>query len=138
MENESRSFANQESFSYKGVPCPFIYLPTLSLNWIANMFLTTFPFTQTILSLGLSLTYVQINSLYFQMLWFYFVRRQANRVAHSLARASRLYSSPYHFDFIPPCIETLIINEMILFSLAHEVLFEFVVSTITQLLLFFF
>ncbi|KAH1232944.1 hypothetical protein GmHk_09G025494 [Glycine max] len=76
MENESRSFANQESFSYKGVPCPFIYLPTLSLNWIANM-------------------------------------RQANRVAHSLARASRLYSSPYHFDFIPPCIETLIINDMI-------------------------
>jgi ribonuclease HI len=40
------------------------------------------------------------------------VRRQANRVAHSLAQATRLYASPQVFNHCPPCIETIIINEM--------------------------
>nr|KYP52189.1 hypothetical protein KK1_025927 [Cajanus cajan] len=41
-----------------------------------------------------------------------FIRRQANHVAHSLARAARSYASPHTFDFIPPCITSLIMKEM--------------------------
>nr|KYP35971.1 Putative ribonuclease H protein At1g65750 family [Cajanus cajan] len=41
-----------------------------------------------------------------------FVRRQANHVARTLARVSRLYASPHYFDFIPTCIATSIMNEM--------------------------
>jgi ribonuclease HI len=40
------------------------------------------------------------------------VRRQANRVAYSLAQATRLSASPQVFNHCPPCIETIIINEM--------------------------
>nr|KYP69497.1 hypothetical protein KK1_008688 [Cajanus cajan] len=41
-----------------------------------------------------------------------FIRRQANHVAHSLARAARSYASPHTFDFIPPCITPLIMKEI--------------------------
>jgi hypothetical protein len=41
-----------------------------------------------------------------------FVRRQANRVAHNLARASILQSSPMTFYHSPSCISSIIIDEM--------------------------
>jgi ribonuclease HI len=41
-----------------------------------------------------------------------FVRRQANRVAHNLARASILQSSPMTFYHSPSCISPIIIDEM--------------------------
>ncbi|GAU22732.1 hypothetical protein TSUD_138570 [Trifolium subterraneum] len=41
-----------------------------------------------------------------------FVRRQANMVAHSLARAAISWASHQSFDFVPPCIESLINNEL--------------------------
>jgi hypothetical protein len=41
-----------------------------------------------------------------------YVRRQANRVAHELAKASRFIASPQILNTCPPCIESIIINEM--------------------------
>jgi hypothetical protein len=41
-----------------------------------------------------------------------FVRRQANTFAHSLARASGSWASHCFFNVIPPCIASLVINEM--------------------------
>jgi ribonuclease HI len=41
-----------------------------------------------------------------------YVRRQANKVAHYLARAAFSMSSRRVFDLVPPCIETYLINEM--------------------------
>jgi hypothetical protein len=41
-----------------------------------------------------------------------YVRRQANRVAHELAQASRFMASLQVFNYRPPCIETTIMNEM--------------------------
>lgn len=42
-----------------------------------------------------------------------FVRRQANGVAHSLAREAALHASPTTYFIIPSCIESLIITEML-------------------------
>jgi len=42
-----------------------------------------------------------------------FVRRQANEVAHALAREATSLASPAIYYAIPTCIETLIINEML-------------------------
>lgn len=42
-----------------------------------------------------------------------FARRQANFVAHTLARESKLYASRHVFDWIPSCITTTIMNERI-------------------------
>jgi len=42
-----------------------------------------------------------------------FVRRQANRIAHALAREATLLASPAIYYNISTCIETLIINEML-------------------------
>ncbi|GAU49043.1 hypothetical protein TSUD_237000 [Trifolium subterraneum] len=41
------------------------------------------------------------------------VRRQANMVAHTIARAAISWPSRYVFDLIPPCINNLLYNEMI-------------------------
>ncbi|GAU33856.1 hypothetical protein TSUD_66430 [Trifolium subterraneum] len=41
-----------------------------------------------------------------------FVRRQANSVAHTLARAASSWSSFHRFENIPLCIEHLVVNEM--------------------------
>jgi ribonuclease HI len=41
-----------------------------------------------------------------------FVRRQANSVAHALARAANSWASFHRFEIIPFCIEHLIANEM--------------------------
>jgi hypothetical protein len=41
-----------------------------------------------------------------------FIWRQPSRVAHSLARASHLCAGLTIFCFVPPYIETLIINEI--------------------------
>jgi ribonuclease HI len=41
-----------------------------------------------------------------------YVRRQANRVAHELAQATRFIAGPQFYDYCPPCIETIIMNEM--------------------------
>ncbi|GAU23341.1 hypothetical protein TSUD_237950 [Trifolium subterraneum] len=41
-----------------------------------------------------------------------FVRRQANSVAHTLARAANSWSSFHRFENIPLCIEHLVVNEM--------------------------
>jgi len=44
-----------------------------------------------------------------------FVKRQANFVAHSLARASKLYASCHVFDYIsslPSCIFTTLMNKI--------------------------
>jgi ribonuclease HI len=40
-----------------------------------------------------------------------YVRRQANKVAHYLARAAFFMSSRRVFDLVPPCIETYLNNE---------------------------
>jgi len=42
-----------------------------------------------------------------------FVRRQANVVAHVLAGEATLLASPAIYFYIPECIESLIINEML-------------------------
>jgi len=42
-----------------------------------------------------------------------FVRRQANAVAHALARAATSSASPAIYFDIPTCIETILINEML-------------------------
>jgi ribonuclease HI len=42
-----------------------------------------------------------------------FVRRQANMVAHNLARAAIVWASRYVFDVLPLCITLLVNNEMI-------------------------
>jgi len=42
-----------------------------------------------------------------------FVRRQANMVAHALAREATSLAIPAVYFDIPNCIETLIINEML-------------------------
>jgi len=42
-----------------------------------------------------------------------FIRRQANFVAHTLARESRLYASHHVFDLIPSCISSIMLNERI-------------------------
>jgi len=41
-----------------------------------------------------------------------YVRRQANRVAHNLARASILHASPNIFNHPPHCIDSIILDEM--------------------------
>ncbi|PNX95459.1 replication protein A 70 kDa DNA-binding subunit [Trifolium pratense] len=41
-----------------------------------------------------------------------FVRRQANMVAHTLARATISWASFYRYEIIPLCIERLLVNEM--------------------------
>ncbi|GAU40306.1 hypothetical protein TSUD_362860 [Trifolium subterraneum] len=41
-----------------------------------------------------------------------FIRRQANSVAHTLARAANSWASFHRFEIIPQCIEHLIVNEM--------------------------
>jgi ribonuclease HI len=41
------------------------------------------------------------------------IRRQANRVAHTLARAALSWSRSHVFDLIPLCIHNLLYNEMI-------------------------
>lgn len=41
-----------------------------------------------------------------------YVRRHANHVAHTLARASGLYASSQVFDFSPTCNKTILMNEM--------------------------
>lgn len=40
------------------------------------------------------------------------VKRQSNLIAHSLARASKLYASSQVFNFTPTCITTILMNEM--------------------------
>jgi len=40
-----------------------------------------------------------------------FSRRQANEVAHILAREATFLASPHVFNYVPLCIETLIFNE---------------------------
>jgi len=42
-----------------------------------------------------------------------FVRRQANYVAYSLARTSKLYARHQIFDLFPACITTVVMNEII-------------------------
>jgi len=42
-----------------------------------------------------------------------FVRRQANAVAHALAREAMFLASPAIYSDILDCIESLIINEML-------------------------
>jgi hypothetical protein len=41
-----------------------------------------------------------------------FIKRQANMVAHTLARAAIAWSRRCTFESLPPCISTLLINEM--------------------------
>ncbi|PNX82461.1 replication protein A 70 kDa DNA-binding subunit [Trifolium pratense] len=41
-----------------------------------------------------------------------FAKRQANMVAHKLARAAISWASRYYLERIPTCIETILINEM--------------------------
>lgn len=41
-----------------------------------------------------------------------FIRRHANMVAHNLAIAAISYVGRQVFDFVPPCISSLLINEM--------------------------
>jgi ribonuclease HI len=42
-----------------------------------------------------------------------FIKRQANMVAHALARAAISWSSRCTFDTLPICISTILINEMV-------------------------
>lgn len=41
-----------------------------------------------------------------------FIRRQANEVAHRLARAATFYASIHYFTVLPDCIQDVLINEM--------------------------
>jgi len=41
-----------------------------------------------------------------------FITRQANSIAHSLAKTSLSYASLHVHDHMTSCIETIIINEM--------------------------
>jgi len=42
----------------------------------------------------------------------YFIKRQANIVTHTLARASRSYANPQTFDYVLTCIAYIIPIEM--------------------------
>jgi ribonuclease HI len=48
------------------------------------------------------------------------IRRQANKVAHTLAKAAFSWSRRHVFDFIPSCIHNLLHNEMILVSFCQK------------------
>jgi hypothetical protein len=41
-----------------------------------------------------------------------FVRRQANMIAHTLARADNYWDSFHRFEIVLLCIEQLLVNEM--------------------------
>jgi hypothetical protein len=41
-----------------------------------------------------------------------FIRRQANNITHLLARASLSFASHQEFDYVPSCIETILMNEI--------------------------
>jgi hypothetical protein len=41
-----------------------------------------------------------------------FIRRQANEVAHRLARAATFYASIHYFTVLSDCIQDVLINEM--------------------------
>jgi hypothetical protein len=41
-----------------------------------------------------------------------FIKRQANRAAHSIARASLCHPSPYIFNYVPSSLYSLFMNEM--------------------------
>jgi hypothetical protein len=41
-----------------------------------------------------------------------FIRRQANNIIHLLARASLSFASHQEFDYVPSCIETILMNEI--------------------------
>jgi hypothetical protein len=41
-----------------------------------------------------------------------FIRRQANNIAHLLARASLSFASHQEFDYVPSCIKTILMNEI--------------------------
>lgn len=49
-----------------------------------------------------------------------FIRRQANIVAHNLARASRQYANSQIFDCSPICITTLILARCYKFSFVNK------------------
>lgn len=49
-----------------------------------------------------------------------FIRRQAHHVAHCLTRASRSYASPKVFNYIPNCIMSSYLNEMLWFSVGKK------------------
>jgi hypothetical protein len=63
----------------------------------------------------------EFSILIFRMQWFLrsnnycevkFVKRQANKVAHSLASAAFYMSSRRIFDLVPPCIANYLNNEI--------------------------
>jgi hypothetical protein len=41
-----------------------------------------------------------------------YVMRQANRIAHDLAHVTHFFINPQVFNYCPPCIENIIMNEM--------------------------
>jgi len=59
------------------------------------------------------LSFHSLFSFFFSNSWVEFLRRQANAVAHALAREATFIASPVVYYNIPNCIETLIINQMI-------------------------
>jgi len=56
---------------------------------------------------------IQLCSTYLTNSHAEFIRRQANEVAHTLAKAATSSTSFHDFDDIPTCITNLIFNEMI-------------------------
>lgn len=48
-----------------------------------------------------------------------FIKRRANLIAHSLARAANSWSRCNRFNLIPPCIEQVLINELHLVCFGH-------------------
>lgn len=49
-----------------------------------------------------------------------FDSRQINRVAYCLARASQSFASPKFFNYIPNCIMTLYLNELMSLRLSKK------------------
>lgn len=65
------------------------------------------------MTLGGTLLYlVTWNATWTPLFSMMFIRRQANRIAHCLARMSRSYACRHVFNFPPTCIDSIIINEM--------------------------
>ena len=60
---------------------------------------------------GAILSVCKAMLLLLQNLRISFIKRQANNVAHLLARASLSFASHQEFDYIPSCIVNVLMNE---------------------------
>lgn len=129
VRNDKGEFVKAKSMWFYGVPTPHEAEAKgllEALKWMAslNLYKVTFeldcksvvdgiledkiPFTE----FGCILATCKDSLKFFQNYGVSFIRRQANNIAHSLAKASRFCASHHVFYYIPTCISNLILNQM--------------------------